>query len=105
MDDDFYKLQQIVGERVIDPQGHVIGKVAQIAYEPYTFHAEWLVLKTSRLGHQQRLVPIDAVRDEGRTIWVPFPKDVVMGAPVPAVPSTPAGSEAVALHAHYRAAA
>ena len=28
MDDDFYKLQQIVGERVIDPQGHVIGKVA-----------------------------------------------------------------------------
>jgi hypothetical protein len=105
MDDDFSKLHEIVGETVFDPQGHVIGKVAQIAYGPDMFHPEWLVLKTSRLGRQQRLVPIEAVRDEGRTIWVPFPKDVVMAAPVPVVPSTPAGSEAVALQAHYRAAA
>jgi hypothetical protein len=105
MDADFDKLKQIMGERVIDPQGNLIGKVAQIAYEPNAFRAEWLVLKTSRFGYQQRLVPIEAVRDEGRTIWVPFSKDTVMGAPVPAVLTTPAGTEAVALQEHYRVAA
>jgi len=101
MEADFDKLKQIMGERIIDPQGNVIGKVTQIAYEPDTFRAEWLVLKISRFGRQQRLVPITAVVDEGRTIWVPFSKDTVLDAPVPAVPITPAGT----LQEHYRMAA
>ena len=105
MDADFDKLEHIMGEHVVDRHGHRIGTVAQVALEPQTFRAEWLVLKTSRFGHRQRLVPIEAAVDEGRAISVPFSKEMVLCAPVPAVPTSPAGSEITALHQHYHVAA
>jgi hypothetical protein len=105
MDADFHKVQQVLGEPVVDPEGQVIGKIVQVAYEPTTFRAEWLVLKTSRFGRQPRLVPVEAVRYEGRTIWIPYSKETVLAAPVPAVPLSPASSEVTALLDHYRNAA
>jgi sporulation protein YlmC with PRC-barrel domain len=105
MEADFGKLEQIMGERVVDPRGHRIGKVTQLALEPQTLQAEWLVLKTSRFGRQRRLVPIKGAVDQGGAILVPFSKEMVLGAPVPAVPTSPGGSEVTALHAHYDVAA
>ena len=105
MDADFGKLEHIMGERVVDPGGHRIGKVAQVALEPQTLQAEWLVLKTSRFGRRPRLVPIKGAVDQGDTILVPFSREMVLGAPVPAVPTSPGGSEIAALHQHYGVAA
>jgi sporulation protein YlmC with PRC-barrel domain len=104
VDADFAKLNNIMGEPVIDREGTVIGKVAQVAYEPNTLRPEWLVLKTSRFGRQQRLVPLGPAVDDGGTVRVPFSKDTVLSAPVPAIPTTPALTEATALQEHYRAA-
>ena len=39
MDADFGKLEHIMGERVVDPGGHRIGKVTQVALEPQTLQA------------------------------------------------------------------
>ena len=105
MDADFDKLEHIMGERVVDWEGHRIGTVTQVALEPNTFKAEWLVLKTSRFGRRPRLVPIKGAVDQGDTILVPFSKEMVLGAPVPAVPTSPGGSEIAALHQHYGVAA
>jgi len=105
MDADFDKLRHLIGERVVDPEGNVIGTVTQLANEPNTLEPEWLVLKTSRFGRHQRLVPLKDAVDEGGTVRVPFPKDVVMGAPVPEIPMTPAIAENAALQEHYRNAA
>ena len=105
MDADFVKLEHIMGERVVDPTGHRIGRVTQVALEPQTFRAMWLVLKTSRFGRRPRLVPIESAVDEGGAISVPFSKEMVLEAPVPAVPTSPAGSEITALEAHYGVAA
>jgi sporulation protein YlmC with PRC-barrel domain len=72
MDADFVKLEHIMGERVVDPHGHRIGRVTQVALEPQTFRAMWLVLKTSRFGRRPRLVPIESAVDEGGAISVPL---------------------------------
>jgi sporulation protein YlmC with PRC-barrel domain len=104
MDADFDTLAHIVGEPVVDPEGQRIGKVMHIAYEPNTLRPEWLVLKTSRFG-RPRLVPVDAADARGDTVHVPFPKDMVLGSPVPEIPTTPATTEVTALEAHYRKAA
>jgi sporulation protein YlmC with PRC-barrel domain len=95
------RIVHFVGEPVVDQEGHRIGKVTQVTYEPNTMTPEWLVVKTSVFG-RLRLVPLDAAEDQGDTIRVPFPKDTVINAPVPEIPGTLATSERMALLSHYR---
>jgi sporulation protein YlmC with PRC-barrel domain len=104
MDGDFDTLMHVVGEPVVDGEGQRIGKVAQIALEPNTYRAEWLVLKTSLFG-RHRLVPVGYATEEGGMVKVPFKKGTVLDAPVPAIPTTPAVTECAALEEHYRRAA
>jgi len=101
---DFNELMQAIGDRVVDRDGRRIGKLEQIALEPNTYRAQWLVVKTSVFG-RPRLVPIDSAVQQGRTIRVPFPKDIVLNAPVPDVPLTPAPTECLELEKHYHHAA
>src|SRR5579863_3351632 len=61
---DFVKLMHAKGERVVDRHGEVIGKVSQIACDPNTYNADWLVVKTSTLG-RPRLVPVQGAIDLG----------------------------------------
>jgi len=104
MDADFVKIMRAKGERVIDRDGNDIGKVTQVASEPWTLTPGWLVVKTSVFGGS-RLVPIEGAFDDGEVVHVPFSKGTVMTAPVPAVAIAPAASESTALDEHYRRAA
>ncbi len=101
---DFNQLMQAMGDQVLDREGRRIGKLSQIALEPNTYRAEWLVVKTSLFG-RPRLVPVDSAVEQGDTIRVPFSKDAVLNAPVPQVPLTPAPTECTALEEYYRHAA
>ena len=104
MDADFVKLMHTRGEHVVDRDGGRIGKIAQVACEPTTSKASWLVVKTLFL-HRRRLVPVEGADDMGGTILVPFSKTSVLRAPKPAVPTAPAIDECSALDEHYRRAA
>jgi sporulation protein YlmC with PRC-barrel domain len=104
MDADFIKAIHVKGERVVDRHGELIGKVSQVACDPKTYSAEWLVVKTSVLG-RPRLVPIEGAIDLGDTVRVPFSKETVLTAPVPEVSIAPAMSECTALEEHYHQAA
>jgi sporulation protein YlmC with PRC-barrel domain len=104
MEADFIKLTHARGERVVDLDGRRIGKVTNIAFEPNTYRADWLVVKTSMFG-RPRLVPVATAVEEGHEIRVPFLKATVLNAPVPTIPLTPAMSECTALEEHYRRAA
>ena len=101
MDADFKKLMEVMGDEVVDCEGRRIGKLAQIALEPNTYRAEWLVVKTSLFG-RQRLVPLVSAVEHGDTIRVPFTRETVMRAPVPQVPLTPAPTECTALEDYYQ---
>ena len=104
MDADFVQLMHTKGEPVVDREGSPIGKVAQLACEPLTYRAEWLVVKTSMVG-RQRLVPVDGAVEEGGAIRVPYSKTAVFAAPLPLVTVSPDASECAALEEHYRHAA
>ena len=104
MDADFIKAIHAKGERVVDRHGELIGKVRQVACDPNTYNAEWLVVKTSVLG-RPRLVPVEGAIDLGDTVRVPFSKETVLTAPVPEVAIAPAMSECTALEKHYHRAA
>jgi hypothetical protein len=104
MEADLNRLVEVVGEPVLDVEGYRIGKVAQLAYEPTTLSPEWLVVKTSRLG-RPRLVPVASAAERGGMVHVPFSKETVLAAPMPALPGTPALTECASLQQHYRAAA
>jgi len=104
MDADFDKLTHIMGEPVVDSEGHRIGRVTQVAYEPNTLRAEWLVLKTSLFG-RLRLVPLAAAQERGDMLCVPFSRATVLESPIPDVPISPALTEASALEWYYNKAA
>jgi sporulation protein YlmC with PRC-barrel domain len=104
MDADFVKLVHTKGERVVDCDGEHIGKVSQVACDPHTYSADWLVVKTSVPGRQS-LVPVEDAIDLCGTVQVPFSKDTVLSAPVPVVPIAPAIGECAALEQHYHRAA
>ena len=100
MDADFVKLMHAKGEPVVDCDGHLIGKVAQLACDPTTYRAEWLVVKTLLPG-RSRLVPVGSAIEEGATIRVPFSRSTVLDAPSPLVAVVPAMSECGALEEYY----
>ncbi len=104
MEANFVKLMHTKGERVVDCDGTPIGKVAQVACEPTTFAAGWLVVKTS-LVDRPRLVPVDCAIEEAGMIRVPISRYTVIDAPVPVVAVAPAMTECAALDEHYQRAA
>jgi sporulation protein YlmC with PRC-barrel domain len=95
----------MVGEPVVDKENHRIGRVYDIAEDQNEMDPAWLVVRTSRLLGRPRLIPIDAVREEGDGIYVPFSKRTVLLAPVPKILTNVGREERQALDFHYKWAA
>jgi hypothetical protein len=94
----------LVGDTMVDDEGHRVGKVTDVVSRPDTLEAEWLVVKTSRLG-RSRLVPLAGAFEDGHTAHIAYSRDEVLSAPVPEIPTALAPSERRALLAHYHLAA
>jgi hypothetical protein len=104
-DEGWSHVLHMVGETVVDKDNRRIGTVDVIAAAEDSLPVpEWLVVKTSLFG-RRRLVPIVSVREEERTLHVPFAREAVMMAPVPHIPETLHHSEREALARHYAQAA
>jgi hypothetical protein len=104
MERDESGLSSVVGDTVVDKDGHRLGKVIAVASRPDTLQAEWFVVKTSLFG-RQRLVPLACTTDEFDTLHISFSKGAVLSAPVPAVTTSLTVSERRALLEHYGLAA
>ena len=79
------QISGFIGEKVVDDHGHPVGTVTQISDRPGTLDPEWLVVKTSRFGHES-LVPLEAVEEttaEDQVVHVPFNQSTVRSAPHP----------------------
>jgi hypothetical protein len=90
----------LVGDTMVDEDGHKVGKVTDVVSRPDTLEAEWLVVKTSLFG-RPRLVPLASAYEEGHTAHIAYSKDDVMSAPVPEVLTSLATFERQTLLAHY----
>src|ERR1700680_36938 len=90
----------LVGDVMVDGEGHRVGKVTDVVSRPDTLEAEWLVVKTSMFG-RPRLVPLAAAYEDGHIAHIAYSKDDVLSAPVPEVPTSLAAFERQGLLAHY----
>lgn len=95
---------RMIGDVVVDRENHRIGKVQDVAQRADTMEPTWLVVKTSLFG-RPRLVPVGVAEVHDHVVHLPYRKDQVLDAPVPAVPVTVAASEDARLIDHYRLAA
>ncbi len=104
MQPDSSEFPSVVGETMVDGEGHKVGKVVAMASRPDTLEPEWLVVRTSMFG-RERLVPVDAAMEEDGTLHVRFTKDAILSAPTPDVPTSLAEGEREALMRYYQHAA
>jgi sporulation protein YlmC with PRC-barrel domain len=93
----------LVGDTMVDDEGHRVGKVTDVVSRPDTLEAEWLVVKTSMFG-RPRLVPLASAVEDGQIAHITYSKDDVLSAPVPEVPTSLAAHERQVLLAHYHLA-
>ncbi len=98
------EVSRMIGDTVVDRENQRIGKVQDVAQTADSMEPSWLVVKTSMFG-RRRLVPFSTAEVRGDVVHVPYGKDQVLEAPVPAVPVTVAASEEERLTHHYAQAA
>jgi hypothetical protein len=72
----------IIGEKLVDKNGHPVGKITDVIVDSATLENEWITVKTGMMGGEH-LVPYVAVEEQGGEIAVPFGKDEIKSAPRP----------------------
>src|SRR5262245_50287058 len=60
--------ESTVGTKVVDSQGHAVGKVADVLYDDRTLQPRWVAINLGMLHRHQPLVPLQQpyVSDDGR---------------------------------------
>lgn len=92
----------IIGEKLVDKNGHPVGKITDVIVDSATLENEWLTVKTGMLGGEH-LVPYAVVEEQGGEIAVPFVKDEIKAAPAPDKGhAAPSPSEREQVFSHFR---
>ena len=91
----------LVGRKMIDEDGHKIGKVADIFTDARTMEPKWVAVNLGVLHNHQPLVPLrdSFVADSGQLV-VPFDPKTIKHAPV-SHGVTPNHAEEAELSAYY----
>lgn len=90
-----------IGSRVDDSSGNPVGRLEDVWIDPGTGAPRWLLVHKGGPGERSTLVPFgDAATGAGR-LWIPYERDVVIGAP-DVDPGAPLTQQAEAdLRRHY----
>lgn len=75
------QLRLLVGHDVADRDGKPIGYLDTIFEDRDTGRPEWIGVLTGVIRHHHVLVPVQGAEQTNGTLKVPWPKDVVTGAP------------------------
>ena len=88
------------GQKLLDRDGHAIGKITDVVANPTTVELEWLTVKTGLMGGEH-LVPVEGVEETGDgSLKCQFTKEQVKSAAADPhiAPSAPERAE---LYSHY----
>lgn len=69
------------GRKVVDRDGHKIGKIEDVYFDETDGHPEWALVRTGLFGTRDTFIPLDRARLVDRDIVVPYTKDFVKDAP------------------------
>jgi sporulation protein YlmC with PRC-barrel domain len=90
------------GRKVVDPDGHKIGKIEDVYYDEADGRPEWALVRTGLFGTRDTFVPLDRARLVDRDIVVPYDKELVKEAPGVDGDDTLSIAEEAQLAAYYR---
>lgn len=83
VDDAFGNPNELDGLDVYDVDGEKVGGVDEVYLDDLTGRAEWVTVKTGLFGIREHFVPLAGAQREGRSLHVPYTKELVRDAPRP----------------------
>lgn len=73
--------ENMVGHRVLDTEGHNVGKIKQVYVDERTGEPTWASVHTGLFGMKETLVPLQGAQPMEEDIQVPYDKATVKEAP------------------------
>jgi len=90
-----------LGKTAVDAQGDKIGTVGQVYINDESGVPDWITVDTGLFGTKEHFAPLHGSDFDGRTLVLPFGKDVVKGAPDVADSDHLDGNEQQSLDSYY----
>ncbi|GAA1469876.1 PRC and DUF2382 domain-containing protein [Nocardiopsis exhalans] len=73
--------EDLVGHRVLDTEGHNVGKIKQVFLDDQTGRPSWVSVHTGLFGMKETLVPLQGAQPVEEDIQIPYDKATVKDAP------------------------
>ncbi|MFC3996589.1 YsnF/AvaK domain-containing protein [Nocardiopsis sediminis] len=73
--------QEFIGHRLLDREGHSVGKIEQVYFDDETDSPKWVSVQIGMLGHRHSFVPLQGARISEEDLSVPFDKETIKDAP------------------------
>lgn len=73
--------ENLVGHRVLDTEGHNVGKIKQVFLDDQTGKPSWVSVHTGLFGMRETLVPLQGAQPMEEDIQIPYDKATVKDAP------------------------
>jgi uncharacterized protein (TIGR02271 family) len=73
--------ENLVGQRVLDTEGHNVGKIKQVFLDDQTGRPSWVSVHTGLFGLKETLVPLQGAQPVEEDIQIPYDKATVKDAP------------------------
>lgn len=73
--------EDLVGHRVLDTEGHNVGKIKQVFLDDQTGRPSWVSVHTGLFGLKETLVPLQGAQPVEEDIQIPYDKATVKDAP------------------------
>lgn len=73
--------ENLVGHRVLDTEGHNVGKIKQVFLDDQTGRPSWVSVHTGLFGMRETLIPLQGAQPVEEDIQIPYDKATVKEAP------------------------
>ncbi|MFC4565591.1 DUF2382 domain-containing protein [Nocardiopsis mangrovi] len=73
--------QEFIGHRLLDEEGHNVGKIEQVYFDDETDSPKWVSVQIGMLGHRHSFVPLQGARITEDDLTVPFDRETIKDAP------------------------
>ncbi|TDQ45635.1 YsnF/AvaK domain-containing protein [Actinorugispora endophytica] len=74
-------VQDLVGHRLLDKDGHNVGKIGQVYRDDQTHQPTWVTVHTGMFGTQESFVPLAGAQISHEDLRVPFDKGMIKDSP------------------------
>ncbi|KUP98072.1 YsnF/AvaK domain-containing protein [Thermobifida cellulosilytica] len=74
-------IQELIGHKLIDQDGHSVGRIGQVYRDDQTHQPTWVTVQTGMFGSQESFVPLAGAEITDEDLRVPFSKSLIKDSP------------------------